>query len=763
MAGPSRVEANRASQGTVAINTTAPTYASMAGICEMGPVGACNAAAGTPEENQPLTSWAEFQRVYGGFTANARDLPLAAKFFFEEGGQLLFVSRVVRCSTPGDPTTRTSARASLTLLTDTQTASSAVATGTVAATYVLVPAQQLDILIDSNSVVNAVFNATVAQRDSAAGPFDLANNDTLTLTTVSTNGSVSVTVTFTTAMFSNIDAATAAEVAAAMNARFSAVNAGLTALVSSGAVRIKTTLFGTSASLNITGGAANTALTYTTGAIAGTGNVADIAKVTTAELKTIVEAATSSSCTVSAPSGVPTITSNTTGTGSKVQVQSSSTATAWGFDNALHTGGAAGTDSTLTFTGRWDGTYANAYSVQILAPLSGDATRFDLYLLKNGSTSPTESWRDCSMNPSDANYVVKLVNQGGNGQRASRYVTVADELASYPSPGNLPDIGTFGPLTGGGDGLSSLTDADYTGSTSPNGGTGLRVFNTIRRIDLAGLPGRNTAAAQAGLVTWCEVDREGRTFAVLTSAAGLSAAAVRTHVASTAGLKGLTEIGCFAWPRIHVDNPSTSVFGTATTIVVDPVGHILGLYALVDRSKQGGAFQHPSNALGRLKTGRGVETNDVEDPVKRGLCQDDRIITIRSNGGLTYLDGARTLKGTGPFPSVGESRGVMLVQNQVVIAFEDSRNANIVDSLYESLTNASNVYLKALTDAGCFRSRKYSEAFAVDFSKAINTPAVVEAAQVLGTLGLNTSPPAELISVTIVPYRGLVQQFAQAA
>lgn len=761
--GLSRTEARRADVGSVQIATQAPTACALAGICEMGPIGNCNAAAGTPEENQPLTSWAEFQRVYGGYTANARDLPLAAKSFFDEGGQLLYVSRVVRCTTAGDPTTRTSSAGTLTLLTASQTASAAFAEGTAAATYALVPAQQLDILIDANSVVNAVFNAAVASRDSDTGTFALSNNDTLTGTAVSVFGSVAFTITFTTSQFASIGAATAVEVAAAMNAYFSANNTGLTAVVVSNTVRIKTTLFGLAATLNITGGTANAVLAYTTGATTGTGNVQNIAAVTQAELKSVVEAATSSSCTVTSPGNVPTITSNTTGTSSHVQVQSSSTATAFGFDNALHTGGAAGTANTITFDGRWDGAYANEFTVQAIAPISGDSTRFDLFFYRSGSTSPVESWRDCSMDPTDPSYVVKLVNQGGAGQRASRYLVATDEFAPYPSPGNLPALGTFGPLTGGGDGLVSLADADFTGSTSPNGGTGLRVFNTIARLDLAGLPGRNTAAAQAGLVTWAEVDREGRTFVVLTAAAGLTAAAVRTHVASTAGLKGLSEIAVFAWPRIHIDNPSTAIFGTAATIVVDPVGHILGLYALTDRAKTGGAFEHPSNALGRFKSGRGVETNEVEDPVKRGLCQDDRIITIRSAGGLTYLDGARTLKATGPFPSVGESRGVMLVQNQIIAAFDDLRNANIRTSLYESLTNAATVYLSELTNAGCFRSRVYAEAFKVDFSEAINTPAVVEASQVLGTIGLNTSPPAEVISVTIVPYRGLVQQFAQAA
>lgn len=762
--GPSRVEAKRAAGGTVQISTTAPTYACMAGITEMGPIGSCNGVAGGVDENLPLTSWEAFKAIYGDYTTNARDLPAAAQGFFDEGGQLLYVSRVVHCTSSGDASSKTSAAAQLILYTDTQTASSAYVQGvaTSGATYVLVPSQQLDVLVDALTVVNAVFNATAAQRDSAAGPYALTNGMTLTISCTSVFGTLVLpTLTFTTSMFSAIGAATAAEVAAVLNGHFSANNAGLTALVAAGAVRIKTTMQGLGASLNITGGTANAVLSYTTGAVAGGGNVQRIDAVTIAELKTIVEAATSSTCTVSTVSGKPQITSNTTGSGSHVQVQSSSTATAFGFDNVVHTGGAAGTAQTLQFDARWDGTYANALSVRVQAAASGDATRRDVQVLKNGTV--VESWSDLSLNRADMSYAVDVINKGANSQRASTLVKVTDLLAAYPSPGNLPAVGTFGPLTGGSDGLAGLTDTDFVGAAGNGTATGLHVFDTITRIDLAGLPGRNTAGAQAGLVTWCEITREGRTFAVMGSAAALTANAVRSYVVNTAGLKELTEIGVFAWPRIFVDNPKQSVFGSADTITIDPVGQLMGVYALVDRSKVGGAFSHPSNALGKLRTGRGVESKEVENPVLRGLVQNDRIITLRSKGGQVYIDGARTLRAAGNFPSVGESRGVMLVCNQIVEAYEDSRNANITTGLYSSLTSAAEVYLSALTDAGCFRSKKYDEAYFVSFSKQLNTTAVVDAAEVLGVIGLNTSPPAEIISVSVVPYRGLAQAFANAA
>jgi hypothetical protein len=118
--------------------------------------------------------------------------------------------------------------------------------------------------------------------------------------------------------------------------------------------------------------------------MAGTGNVADIDAVTVAEVKAVVEAAVAG-VTVTSDAGRPSISSNTTGAASSVQVQAASTADdELGLDNALHSGNDAGTLSTLRVDGKTDGAYANDIRVLIAAATSGAADEFNLTVEDNG-------------------------------------------------------------------------------------------------------------------------------------------------------------------------------------------------------------------------------------------------------------------------------------------------------------------------------------------------------------------------------------------
>ncbi len=757
MAGPSRVAVTRsAGQQAPQITTNPPTFSCMAGICERGPIGTPGVLdeAGNVE---PITTWENWKLIFGAFTANAQDFPLAVKSYFDEGGKRLYTSRVVHCTTPGDVATRTSTMATLTLTTASVAASAAYVVGATAGPWALTASGQfLDIIIDANLTDQAVFTFTSALRDSTTGTFVLTNGMALNVTI---NGTA-VVFTFTTGMFVSIAAATPAEVVAAMNSRLATVG-GLRAVssVSANKVRLETTNLGTGASINVTGGTANAILAFTTGNLAGTGNVADSAAITTAELTSIVEAAIPG-CQVTADgSSFPVITSDTAGASSIVQVEGTSTATGFGFDNASHTGGAAGAVDTLRFDGKWDGTFANALSPRVSAARSGDAARVDVSLMKAGIA--VENWFDASMDAADPNYIVTLINSGAGTQRASRLVTVEDLLAAYPSPDNLPAVGTFGPLTGGGDGLASIAEIDFYGDKANSTATGLRVFDVIQRIDGAAIPGRSTASTANQLINWCDITREGRTFSVHSTPVGTLAAA-RTYMTSTGLLKGSTEIGACYGPRIYVDNPDTAIFGAAKTVLAPNEGAILGMYSRVDALKEGGAFQHPANALGVLDSARGVERLDYEDPTDRGLAWDDLINPIRAQRGKRiYVDGSRTLKKSGAaFASVGESRGVLYVQNQITEAFDDERNAALDEGLAARLTTSSTVFLRKLTAAGCFRTRIDATAWTVDFGAGLNTADIAETSTQLGAIGLNTSPAAEFIFINVTPFRGISAAFA---
>ena len=751
--GASRVILQRARQNRTRVPVVGQVVAAFAGVATMGPIGIANV-----DGESPLTSWAEYVQTYGGFSSNAQDLPLAVRSFFDEGGQQCFVSRVVHCTTPGDITTKASAQAEVAILTEDLAATSGSITANVGP-YNLPTGVTLIGSVNGGGTSTATIThgPAVIQNDAADPPYALSNGQTIIM---SING-VSHTKTFATSEFASIGAATTTEVIAALNAYFATNNIDAYAIAAGVVFEIRTTLSGTSATIDVTGGTANTQLAFVPGEQAGYGNVEDGSAITVAEIKTIVEAAISG-LTVTNVGGAAKFSSNTTGTGSSIQFTGASTAdTLMGLNNAVHTGTAGGEETVLTVRGKWDGVYAHDYSIVIAAATGGDADRFDLKVLKNGVL--TESYINLSTDPDDALYVETVVNTGVAGQRASTLIAVEVETTTLEAPDNRPAEATYGPLAGGNDGLGSIADGDFTGTKISTSATGLRCFDSVGRIDEIAIPGRATASVHNGIITYCEVYREGKTFAVLGAPVGYTAAQVRTYVTSTALLKGLTEVGRFVWPRIYVANPDTAVFGTASTILSPVEGAVVGIHARVSASKIGGAFEQPSVANGQIRTALGIETREGEDKGIRGLLHDDNICVVRAERGKPiYLDGSDTLNTEGVFPTVGESRGVMAVMNDMTAAFDDLRQQNINDGLYERMTSAAENYLRRLTEQGAFRTKVREEAYFVDFGKGLNTDDVVDAGYVIGNVGLNTSPAAKFIVITISPLSQLVTEFEAA-
>ena len=111
--GAARVRGRRGLKKNTTVSVIAAATAAFVGITEMGPIGSAN-----EDDRTPILSFADFERIYGGFTLNSRHLALAVKSFFDEVGEdsgaRVYISRVVHFTTLGDPTSKTSAKGTLT-------------------------------------------------------------------------------------------------------------------------------------------------------------------------------------------------------------------------------------------------------------------------------------------------------------------------------------------------------------------------------------------------------------------------------------------------------------------------------------------------------------------------------------------------------------------------------------------------------------------------------------------------------------------------
>lgn len=215
---------------------------------------------------------------------------------------------------------------------DNQCKAGAVATSatktTGAAPFTMTAGMTVVVDVDNAGDATATWDAAAGYVDDTT-TYPVTDQDGLNVT-IAFNGGATQTVTFSGAH------TTALQIAASINAQIS----GGYATVTGGQVRVVSDQKGTGSS--VVAGAGTSGITWDT-AVAGTGDVANIAAVTAAEVKTVIEADTTATCTVNA-AGTVTISSPTTGTTSELDFDATSTAlTALGLSAEVLTGTAAST------------------------------------------------------------------------------------------------------------------------------------------------------------------------------------------------------------------------------------------------------------------------------------------------------------------------------------------------------------------------------------------------------------------------------------
>jgi hypothetical protein len=395
---------------------------------------------------------------------------------------------------------------------------------------------------------------------------------------------------------------------------------------------------------------------------------------------------------------------------------------------------------TLKVDAKWDGAYANDIRIAIATATSGAANEFNLSVEDNGLL--VEVFPNLSMDPTKENYVETVIN---HPDRGSKLIKVEDLDSATVPPDDTPATGTFGPLTGGSDGLMGLDDADFIGSAA--GKTGIRALDCVQDLSLLIVPGRATSAVHNAMISYCEAARDKQCFAILDPPANQSATGIVAYVETTAALLNLSEFAAIYWPRVKVLNPSRAVFGNVTDLTVPPSGHIAGVYARVDSSRPGGVYVPPAGIEnGRLFGVIGFETDDVLEEAKRDLVFPKRINPLTAfPGAPRHIDGARTLKGNGNFPTVAERRGVIFIEQSLKLGLLFAKHQNNTESLRATLARTVTAFLLIQLKNGAFSSNDPKKAFFVDFGEALNPPSVVFSGQVVGRIGLATAKPAEFI------------------
>lgn len=697
------------------------------------------------------TSFSEFTTVYGGFIATS-DLPLSVQGYFLNGGTATWISRTNHYTDINDPQTATAKRGQQDIGDRGGVAGPAVLLSN-PGPFQLKPAEQLDVNIDAAGTDSLVFAATQAVTVSGNSEvFALVNGDTIVYRTNNANNTTALgplrTITFLTAEFVSIGAATAEEVAAVINTKGQGISAEATG--GGTTVTIRSDARGTGATLVIDGTSTATAagkLDIPTGTTNGTGNVSLIDAVTATEIAGLLTGLPLSAGTATvSPSDEVTLTSALTGNPAATVVIEATTTALGIFVGALpitQFGVNALESPSIRVFGKTEGDWIVTpvlYAVVVEAPTSGNTDEFN-FRVKKGTVTE-ETFPNLSMDPLAANYFETIVNENSN------LVELEDLFSPATSPNNLPKLGEFNSWVNQDAGLVGLVDVDFTGTEA--GKTGLFAFDEVDNITILSVPGRATVAVHLAMINYCEIQRVGTCFAILDPPEGLTAVGIKDYVNITAAIKGISEFAAIYWPRVKIANQSTAVFGAVDELVVPPSGHIAGVYARTDASQPGGVFQPPAGVeRGILQGVLGFETDEVLDERKRDLIFPERINPLTViDGSPRHIDGSRTLKGDGNFPFVAERRGVIFIEVSLKRGLLFAKQRNNDRRLRMEVKRSIEAFLLRQFAVEAFRGDTPSESFNVDVSDALNPPEKVFAGELNARVQLATQKPAEFIILT---------------
>jgi phage tail sheath protein FI len=689
------------------IPSFATSVAGAVGITERGPVG----------EAVLCTTFPDYARKFGGFTADS-DLALAAAGFFENGGTRLWVVRTAHYERPLDPASVT-ARAARGAIAESQVPTPAIVTSTRRPPFALTDSTTLRVHVNGQTTHEVPFTGvSAALLIPVTETVSLPDGTTLQ---VQVDDAPLATVTLPGG-----ELVTPERIAAALREQLP----GVDVQVSDEGILVESRRRGSASVLEIVGGTAVEDL-EPEAVREGSGSVADLAQVSGDEVEEALAVHEAALTAALLPDGTLELSTVLAGAEASLQIEGEGAAS-FGLDTALHRGADAGELGILQIQARDPGTYGNALAV---AYQPSGAQLFDLRVFEGGVLR--ETWPGISLEAASARYAPLVLHDRASG---SNLIRVSVRLGASTLPAQRVT------LAGGEDGLAGLVDTDFIGNAAAR--NGLRALDRVQDLSIVLMPGQATPAVHQAMVQYCEVVRDGLCFAVLDPPEGATATEIVDYVDTTAALGGLTEHAAIYWPRVEVLNPDRRVFGTEPRIVVPPSGIIAGVFARADASRPGGVYDPPAGTeKGRMLGALGFETDEVLEEPARDIVYPRRINPLTTQPGFPrYIDGSRTLKGDGNFPFVSERRGVAFISRSLKIGLQFAKHRNNDERLRSEVHRSITAFLVEQMNHGAFRSRDPATAFFVDVSE---DPDVIFRGLLLVRVGLATQRPAEWIVIEI--------------
>ena len=160
---------------------------------------------------------------------------------------------------------------------------------------------------------------------------------------------------------------------------------------------------------------------------------------------------------------------------------------------SIHLAGGLDPQDVLKVSAVNEGMWGDGLSVTVEDGTLSPATEFNMVVRYKGDV--VEVFKDISIDESKSNHVELAVNE------RSDYITVDDLAPASNSAVDRPALGLVA-LVDGDDGITGLTDADYTGDPSQH--TGFYAFDEIGTLNILAVPGVTTAPVIAGGIAYAD-------------------------------------------------------------------------------------------------------------------------------------------------------------------------------------------------------------------------------------------------------------------
>lgn len=390
-----------------------------------------------------------------------------------------------------------------------------------------------------------------------------------------------------------------------------------------------------------------------------------------------------------------------------------------------------------TITSKWPGRDGATTQITITNPSPRKGTGWALIFVNHPQSGIQEYWD------------IATAIDAANASKKSQLVTIA-----LPAGGQLPSTAAASKLNSGTPATADAygaTAADYVGTTTGAGvKTGLQVFNDQKLgLGMVMVPGQFSSTVRAGINTHCNsYYRHG----LLGTPSALTLTTVVSDLSTQTGQRL-----SYWWPQLWVTDQNSDSSGQ---ILVDPVGHVAGLQARMDKEYRGphkspAGITHPFvSALDVERSSSGMEL--VDDSGSNTLA-DSFINTIRLKGNPAGIVGwgFRTLAQDQRFRQIPGSRTTDVILFSGLLILEKYFGEDISPKLFLKVEGDLNALCDDFHNRGSLygtkpgRDPKPSDAWFAVCNVGNNSGVQLSGGELHADLTIVPTPNAEKISFNL--------------